>query len=188
MVHDLGQADALVAAGAVLERHAHQMRLDLPVPAHHDPDIVQFGDDAVPPLDWPAILPAFLAAYPDDHPDHLADEDALVDSYLVPYTSGARLGPLICHASAIAVRDGYAYGGILVVDRPGEGAWVCDIWRDPDSAYAGAGASLLRWSASRLQGFPSLGLVVTVGNDRALRAYQRVGFEIESTAWRLRLP
>jgi ribosomal protein S18 acetylase RimI-like enzyme len=86
------------------------------------------------------------------------------------------------------VREGYAYAGILVVDRPGEGPWVSDLWRDPDPAYAGAGSALLRWAAARLDGFGSLGLVVTVGNDRALRAYERVGFTIESTTRTVRLP
>jgi ribosomal protein S18 acetylase RimI-like enzyme len=48
--------------------------------------------------------------------------------------------------------------------------------------------ALLRWAAARLHGFAELGLVVTVGNDAALRAYERVGFEIMSTAWTVRLP
>jgi len=113
---------------------------------------------------------------------------ALIDSYLVPYTVGAELGPLICPASALAIRDGHVYGGILIVDRPGEGPWVCDIWRDPDPEYAGTGEALLRWAAARLDDFDALGLVVTVGNDAALRAYERAGFAIESTSWTVRLP
>ena len=56
----------------------------------------------------------------------------------------------------------------------------------PDQAAESA--ALLRWAAARLHGFASLGLVVTVGNDAALRAYERVGFTIESTARTLRLP
>jgi ribosomal protein S18 acetylase RimI-like enzyme len=40
----------------------------------------------------------------------------------------------------------------------------------------------------RLIGHERISLVVTVGNDRALRAYERLGFTIESTAWRLRAP
>ena len=186
VVHDAAEADAMRAAGAVLVRQPHQMRLVLPVVAQDEPEFAPFGPDGHPPIPWADALPAFLAAYPPEHPDHLASGQALISDYLEPYTSGGRLGPLIARASAIAVRHGRSYGGILVVDRPGEGAWVCDIWRDPDPAYAGAGSALLRWAASRLDGFDSLGLVVTVGNDRALRAYERVGFTIESTAWTMR--
>jgi len=192
-VHRRDQAEALIATGAVLERHAHQMRLRLPVPAPPTaPDIAAefrpFTPDAEPPVPWADVLPAFLTAYPPGHPDHLEGGETLVDQYLVPYTRGARLGPLLCSASAIAVRAGRAYGGILVVDRPGEGPWVCDVWRDPDPRYAGTGTALVRWAAQRLEGWDSLGLVVTVGNEAALRSYQRAGFAIETTAWRLRLP
>ncbi len=187
-VHDFAEAQALLAAGGTLQRHAHQMRLALPVAAYVDNEFVAFAPDATPPVPWDAVMPSFEAAYPPDHPDHLPGGAALIDAYLVPYTAGAELGPLICHASALAIRDGHVYGGILIVDRPGEGPWVCDIWRDPSPEYAGAGGALLRWAAARLDGFDSLGLVVTVGNDAALSAYERVGFAIESTAWTVRLP
>lgn len=187
-VHDFAEAQALLAAGGTLQRHAHQMRLALPVAAYVDNEFVPFAPDATPPMPWDAVMPSFEAAYPPDHPDHLPGGAALIDAYLVPYTAGAELGPLICHASALAIRDGHVYGGILIVDRPGEGPWVCDIWRDPSPEYAGAGGALLRWAAARLDGFDSLGLVVTVGNDAALSAYERVGFAIESTAWTVRLP
>lgn len=178
-----------MAHGAVLQRHAHQMCLRLPfTDAYDDPEFLPFADDAEPPLPWSEVLPSFLAAYPPEHPDHVPDEPSLIDTYLVRYTREAELGPLITRASAIAVRDGHPYGGILIVDRPDEGPWVCDIWRDPDPAYAGAGVRLLRWAATRLDGFATLGLVVTVGNDAALRAYERAGFTLQTTSWRLRLP
>ncbi|MFM1966326.1 MAG: hypothetical protein RL134_2051 [Actinomycetota bacterium] len=185
---DQALAEALLHAGAGLVRHAHQMRLDLPIAIRDEPDFRPFAPDGSPPVPWTDVLPAFLAAYPPEHPDHLPGGETLIDDYLVPYTTGGRLGPAIPEASAIAVRDGAAYGGILIVDRPGEGAWVCDIWRDPDPAYAGTGAALLRWAASRLRGFDSLGLIVTVGNERALRVYERVGCAIQATAWTVRLP
>lgn len=209
---DEALAAGLLDAGAKPIRHALQMRWALPVAAYDDPEFVPFAPDATPPVPWDAVIASFEAAYPPEHPDHLPGGPAeptlsglpggpaeptlsglpggpaLIDSYLIPYTAGARLGPLICHASALAIRDGYVYGGILIVDRSGEGAWVCDIWRDPHPEYAGTGAALLRWAAARLDGFDSLGLVVTVGNEAALRIYERVGFVIESTAWTLRLP
>ena len=196
---DPALAAALLDADAEPIRHAHQMRCVLPAATYDDPEFVPFAPDATPPVPWRTVMPAFEAAYPPDHPDHISGPakpalsggpsgHTLIDSYLVPYTAGAKLGPLICPASALALRDGYVYGGILVVDRPDEGAWVCDLWRDPRPEYAGTGAAMLRWAAARLKGFASLGLVVTVGNDAALRAYQRVGFVIESTAWTVRLP
>ncbi|MFM7599559.1 MAG: hypothetical protein ACKO70_14515 [Actinomycetota bacterium] len=187
-VHEAAEAAALIANGAVLERHAHQMRLALPIPAYDDPEFHPFTADAEPPVPWTRALPAFLAAYPPDHPDHLPGTDDLIDSYLVRYTRGAELGPLIHCASAIAVRDGYPYGGILIVDRPGEGPWVCDLWRDPAPDFSGTGARMVRWAASRLADYDTLGLVVTVGNDSAIRVYESVGFVRETTAWRLRLP
>jgi ribosomal protein S18 acetylase RimI-like enzyme len=186
--YSAAEAEALLAQGATLMRHAHQMRRTLPITRYDDPEIVAFHPDATPPVAWADVLPAFLAAYPPDHTDHMPGGEDLIESYLLPYTAGAKLGPLVCAASGLAVRDGYPYAGILVVDRPGEGAWVCDIWRDPSPEYAGVGHRLLNWAASRLDGFDSLGLVVTVGNDRALRTYERAGFIIESTAWRFQLP
>ena len=187
-IYDPDEVESVLADGATVQRHAHQMRLALPVTAYDNHEFVPFAPDATPPVPWDAVMPSFEAAYPPDHPDHLPGGAALINSYLVPYTAGAELGPLICHASALAIRDGHVYGGVLIVDRPGEGPWVCDIWRDPGPEYAGAGAAMLRWAAARLDGFDSLGLVVTVGNDAALRAYGRVGFAIESTAWTVRLP
>lgn len=202
-IYDADEVEALLADGATVQRHAHQMRLTLPVAAYDNAEFVPFAPDAAPPVPWETVIPSFVAAYPPEHPDFMPGGAALIDSYLVPYTAGAQLGPLICHASALAlrddyvrdgyvrddyVRDDYVYGGILIVDRPDEGPWVCDIWRDPRPEYAGTGAALLRWAAARLDGFDSLGLVVTVGNEAALRAYERVGFRIESTAWTVRLP
>lgn len=187
-IDDPGEVEALLTDGATLQRHAHQMSLALPLEEYDDPEFLPFAPDATPPVPWEAVIPSFEAAYPAGHPDHMPGGASLIDTYLIPYTAGAELGALICHASALAVRDGRVYGGILVVDRPGEGAWVCDIWRDPRPEYAGTGAALLRWAAARLHGFASLGLVVTVGNDAALRAYEGVGFEITSTAWTVRLP
>lgn len=188
VVYTAREADELISAGGKLQRNAHQMRLPMPVVSPDNSEFHPFLADSTPPLPWVQVLPAFAAAYPPDHPDHLPGGDELIESYLVPYTAGAKLGALLCRSSAIAIREGHAYGGILIVDRPGEGAWVCDVWRHPHPEYAGTGAALLRWAASRLEGFESLSLVVTVGNDRALRAYERVGFIIESTAWTIRLP
>lgn len=179
----------LIGAGATLVRHAHVMRSRRPfAPSPPEPEFRPFGPDALPPVPWDEALPSFLAAYPASHPDHLPGGSSLIADYLVPYTAGGRLGPLIAEASAIAMRDGHAYAGIIVVDRPGEGAWVCDLWRDPHADYAGAGGRLLGWSMNRLGDHDHLGLVVTVSNDTAIRAYEHVGFAIESTSWTLRLP
>lgn len=188
---DDGLAVALLAAGAVERRHAHVMHLVLPASggaeAHgRTSDFHCFTGDAQPPVPWDQVVSGYLAAYPPDHPDETPRREALVADYLVPYTTGGRLGPLITRASAIAVSQDYAYAGVLVVDRPDEGPWVCDIWRDPDPRFAGCGAQLLGWAASRLVG--RLGLAVTVSNTRAVRAYQRLGFVIESTSRTMQLP
>jgi len=182
-------AAGLIGAGATLVRHAYAMRRHRPFPpCPTQQEFRPFGPDGSPPVPWEGVLPSFLSAYPFDHPDHMPGGPSLIADYLIPYTAGARLGPLIAPASAIAVRDGVAYAGILVVDRPGEGAWVCDLWRDPSPEYAGAGGRLLAWSMDRLEDHDSLGLVVTVSNGSAMRAYARAGFAIESTAWTMRLP
>lgn len=185
-------ADALLAEGASLVRHAHVMRRELAgdVPAPSDWTILPFTDEAEPPRPWADVLPNFLAAYPPDHPDHIPGGRALVENYLIPYTRGGRLGPLISSASGLAVTTETVVGGILVVDRPGEGPWITDIWRGPDPEFRGSGAALVGWSIARLTrgGYPSLGLAVTDANARAREVYRRAGFILEQTAWTLRLP
>ncbi len=185
-------ADALLAEGASLVRHAHVMRRALAddglVPSGWT--ILPFTDEAEPPRPWADVLPNFLAAYPPDHPDHLSGGEALIEDYLIPYTRGGRLGPLISTASGLAVATETVVGGILVVDRPGEGPWISDIWRGPDPEFRGAGAALVAWSIGRLTraGYPSLGLAVSDANPRAREVYGRAGFILEQTAWTVRLP
>ncbi len=185
-------AQALLAEGASLVRHAHVMRrpLTTDVAVSSTWTILPFTDEAEPPRPWTDVLPNFLAAYPPDHPDHLPGGVELIEDYLIPYTRGARLGPLICAASGLAVLDETVVGGILVVDRPGEGPWVSDIWRGPDPDYRGVGAALVAWSSAALAhaGFTSLGLAVTESNARARAVYGRSGFIVEQTAWTMRLP
>ena len=91
----------LLAAGGTLQRHAHQMRLALPVAAYVDNEFVAFAPDATPPVPWDAVMPSFEAAYPPGHPDHMPGGAALIDSYLVPYTAGAQLGPLMITADRL---------------------------------------------------------------------------------------
>lgn len=190
---DTELAEALLASGATLVRHAHSMRRSLSdddVSDIADVMIEPFTPEVLPPRPWLAALPGFLAAYPEDHPDYLAGGEALIEDYLVPYTVGGRLGPLITSASGFALADDVVAGGLLVVDRAGEGPWVCDIWRDPRAEFAGVGRALLRWSCGRLAdaGYDRIGLAVTVSNSRALRMYVGMGFTVETTAWTVRLP
>lgn len=166
------------------------MRLPLPIPA---PDDEVFGarsfrSGGLPPVPWLDVLPSWWAAYPADHPDRQPGDDAPIDSYFRYFCEEGGLGPLLCDASALVVQDGRVVGGILVSDRPGEGPWVIDVWRDPDPRYAGLGPALLLWSAHRLTGQPVLRLAVTVSNARAIRAYEKARFTIETTAWTLDLP
>ena len=199
---DRALADALAAAGAGLYRHAHQLRRslaateDAPAVAALEAisrktlTLVPVGPDSAPPRPWQEVLPDFLAAYPPEHPDHLPGGEDLIESYLVPYTAGARLGALIDEASCLAVSPERVPGGLLIVDRPDEGPWVCDIWRGTDPALAGLGSAMLQWSMARLVegGHSHLGLSVTDSNRRARRAYERLGFAHVATAWTFRLP
>jgi len=188
-------AEALLARGGELVRHADVMRKDL---AHSPPppttalafELLPFHLDASPPRPWTAALPGFLAAYPPEHPDHLPGGEDLIDSYLVEYTQRGRLGPLITQASGFAVDGERVCGGLLIVDRADEGPWISDVWRDPDYRCAGAGSALITQAAPILRalGYDALGLAVTCSNRPAVRAYTRLGFIRTSTAWTIRLP
>jgi hypothetical protein len=188
-------AAALLDAGCTLVRHAHVMRRHL---AESDADelpdpswnILAFTASAQPPRPWTEVLPSLLGAYPPSHPDHLPGGESLIDDYLIPYTSGGRLGPLIHQASGLAVAGDEVVGGILVVDRPGEGPWISDIWRSPTPDRPGVGAALLMWSVKHLarSGQQTLGLAVTDSNSRARTVYSRAGFIVETTAWTVSVP
>jgi len=191
-------ASTLLAAGAAPVRHARWMRRDV-TPGAAAPSastssdvagLEAFAPDATPPRPWAAALPDFLAAYPPEHPDYIPGGEDLIENYLIPFTAGARLGPLITEASCLAVDGERVPGGLIVVDRPGEGPWVSDIWRAGDSKFVGLGSAMLTWSMAQLAagGYSDLGLAVTVSNIRAHRAYVRLGFETIATSWTLRLP
>ena len=56
---DTALADALLTAGAQSVRHAHQMRLALPLEGYDDTEFLPFAPDATPPVTWVEVLPAF---------------------------------------------------------------------------------------------------------------------------------
>jgi GNAT superfamily N-acetyltransferase len=71
----------------------------------------------------------------------------------------------------------------LVNDRPDEGPWISEVFRDPEPRYAGTGAALLRRTLALASGagLRSIGLAVTVGNP-AQQVYAKLGFRVASTA------
>jgi hypothetical protein len=177
-------ARLLVAAGARPLRHSHAMSRDLT----RDPAPGAWLEPALPagmrltPVDRPAIdlVPALLAAFPPDHPDHGDMRDpAHPEDELEELISGRLLGPLL-RCSALAVGEGGdVVGAILVNGRPGEppldGPWIAEVFRHPGARGVG-GALLKRAPALATRDrLPAVGLAVTHSNP-AMAPYAAHGF------------
>ncbi|MDA2809605.1 GNAT family N-acetyltransferase [Nocardiopsis sp. RSe5-2] len=196
-----GLAEELVAGGGRPVRRAREMRRDLA------------GDP--PPEGWADELPtpglrltglgtdgeglgelfsAFLAAFPEDHPDRRPDRSEADEFALLAALVGGRaLGPVM-DLSGLVVDDGDSgavrVGAALVVnDRPDEVPWIGEVFRRPDRRYAGLGGLLLRRALGKAaeQGVPEVGLAVTEGNP-AVRSYERLGFRTVGVYSTVRLP
>ena len=128
-----------------------------------------------------ALAPVLAAAYPPGHIDHVPGEDPL--EFLDAILSGRAVGPLL-RSSRLALAAGRPVGAILmtaaVSRHPWEGgAFVADLFRDPDPRFKGVGGALLRRAvaAAGADGAPRVGLSVTDGNP-VQRLYERLGFAV----------
>ena len=134
-----------------------------------------------------------MTAYPPGHPDHRFTTVEHAARSLQLVADDQVLGPFL-DVSQVAVLDHTVIGAALAVDRPGTapdgGPWVLDIFRDPDVAAKGVGRALLIavLAAAKASGLPSISLVVSHGNNRALDLYAGLGFAEASTDWTLALP
>ncbi|HKA68922.1 MAG TPA: GNAT family N-acetyltransferase [Actinomycetes bacterium] len=187
---------ALIGAGARRRRHASTMVYDLT--ATQVPD--EWAALPLPPgLSFAPVDPdperlfaTWLRAYPPGHPDAPGGNTrADFEANLAPLVTGRALGPLLPVSGCVvdSAAPGRAVAVCLVNDRPDEGPWISEVFRDPDPRYAGIGAALLRrtlWLASRA-GVRSIGLAVTVGNP-AQRVYEKVGFQVISTTLNCIIP
>jgi GNAT superfamily N-acetyltransferase len=126
------------------------------------------------------LVPAFVAAYPAGHPDHQRCCDPEEEERRI--LSGEECGPLL-GSTRFAVAGDAVVGAVLITDAPGNrfigaGPLVADVFRHPDPAWRGLGAALLRRSlaAAADAGHARMGLLVTLGNEPALRTYTALGF------------
>ncbi|MFE9258985.1 GNAT family N-acetyltransferase [Streptomyces sp. NPDC006879] len=178
--------DQLVRRGARMIRHAHEMSRDLaaaPPPPAWDVSSPATGLRHVHcDRDATALFPAWRAAFPPGHIDHyeVSDEEALTTE-LIPLLSGRVLGPVMaCSALTVDEAD-RVIAGVIVTDREGL-PWVADVFRDPDAAYVGLGAALLRkvLRDAAGQGLARIALSVSAANP-AHRLYEKLGFRTTST-------
>lgn len=195
---DPSLAAELEARGARIFRRADEMTYDLNA---HPPPASWARPDLPPglvlePLHQPVeeLVDVWRAAYPANHVDH--DPRALDPEgadFLGRILHGDMLGPLLPYSGSVTTRDGRTVAACIVTDRPGGpphgGAWVTEVFRDPDPAYAGVGRALLQ-RALALSGAaarPALGLVVSVGNP-ARELYLDLGFDLVTSSVSLILP
>jgi GNAT superfamily N-acetyltransferase len=187
---DAAEAADLVAAGAVLQRHAHDMQLELH--SSHVPD--DWLRPVLPPalhltpLDRPVgdIALASLGPYAPGHVDAgqggtLVEATATYDSLLVGHTAGSVMHSLSC--LAIEVTTNAVAAAVIVTSLPAAswwpgGPWVVDLFVVPRLQGAGLGRQLLQLVIARCvaEGYERVGLSVTEGNP-AEHLYRAVGFE-----------
>jgi len=188
---------SLVRQGAAPKRRALVMQCDLRSHPATGTSTGRFTTAPLPcdrdPALWTHILPSWRAAFPRDHPDHFSGDDGDAIAFLMRLVQGAELGPLHRSTTLLAGEGGNAVAGVMVNVRPQDppwgGAWIADIWRDPDLRGAGVGTILIDHVKSLLleDGHAKLTLAVTSGND-ARRSYERAGFRVVIESQTLRLP
>jgi GNAT superfamily N-acetyltransferase len=130
-----------------------------------------------------ALLAAYAAAYPPEHPDwrHEGPPGDL-EADLAGVVEGTALGPLLAASRLALDAGGVPVGAVLVTDPGGDppfgGPWIAQLFRDPAPALAGTGRALLCSALARatIAGLPALSLAVTDGNP-AVRLYDALGFE-----------
>lgn len=184
----------LLACGARALRHAHTMERDLladpPPPGWKDAALPGgVRTEAIGARPAEDLFAAHAAAFGPDHLDrrHSARTAEEQEKSLRGLLAGEALGPLL-PGSALAVAGDVVVGAITVNDRGGL-PWIGTVFRDPDPAWAGLGAALVRRAVAAVaaSGRPRTGLAVTDGNPaRAL--YARLGFAVTDTSLTVVLP
>jgi GNAT superfamily N-acetyltransferase len=174
-----GQAElglGLVARGATLRRHAHEMTLDLV--GWSRPQPTPPPGLRIVPCDRPAadLLAAHLAAYGPGHVDHNDETAEQATDELSRMISGELVGPLLGCSRLVVDAGDAVVAGCLVNDM----TWmpfVTNVFRDPARSPAGTGTALLTavLTAAAADGLARIGLAVTDGNP-ARRVYERLGF------------
>lgn len=187
---DAGEAARLIATGARIQRHAHDMQLEL--------------DAAAIPADWlhPTLSPtlrltnldrpavdlagASLEAYAPGHVD--AAQGSSLPQAVTTYDrllQGRTAGPVVQALSAVVIDvPAETVAAAVIVTAPSEtsswkgGPWLCDLFVVPSRQGAGLGRQLLQQLIAKCaaQGYERLGLSVTNGNP-AERLYQSAGFQ-----------
>ncbi|MEU8277880.1 GNAT family N-acetyltransferase [Microbispora bryophytorum] len=187
--------EALVARGARVTRHAHEMTCELrtaPPAETGAPDGFRFAPCDRSPEE---VFAAWRAAYPAGHPDHRnMDDAAALRDVLAPLLEGKVTGEILpCSVLAVdrddAVdRDGAVAGGAVVTlfhDRP----WVVEVFRHPARTPSGLGTRMLAAVRDRAaaDGWERLGLVVSEGNP-ARGVYERLGFTLVGSSMTVVIP
>ncbi len=179
-----GLAGRLIADGARPVRHAHVMRLELPVaqdPAAPVPTGVRIeplGDRTAQEL-----APAFMAAYPPGHLDFRPGEDELPVAVrsLETVVADPELWPVLPCSRVALDAEGDVIGAAVIVENPPQppfgGPWVAELFRMP--GHRGVGAALLRSAleAASADGLATVELAVTEGNG-ARGLYEAFGFRV----------
>ncbi|MER7078551.1 hypothetical protein SAMN02982929_01215 [Saccharopolyspora kobensis] len=180
----------LVLAGARMVRHAATMHRDL----RKDPPPPQWAEQTpqaplrLVPCDRPAsaLLPAQRQAYPPGHPDSFDGSDQqLLTEMIQPLLSGRVLGPVLDCSALVVDADDQVVAGLVANDFNGT-AWIGDVFRRPGPDFAGLGGLLLRraLALAAAQGWPVMGLAVTVGNT-AQQRYEKLGFTTTETSMKI---
>jgi GNAT superfamily N-acetyltransferase len=180
------EAAALQAAGARLERHAHDMVLDLPADCPAEPTLPD-GLTLRPGVEAsPRLTRALLAAYPPGHPDvGLSGRTrGQADREIAELLAGTDAGRVIQDASAVVSDDAGAVVAAVIVTRiepeawgwPG-GPWVATVLVVPRWQGRGVGRAVMGLAIARCTaaGEARIGLTVTDGNP-AERLYRALGF------------
>ncbi len=137
------------------------------------------------PEDVEAVARVHAAAF-EHHFDRylfLEDLDPVQDARAMLRGLGSgRWGPFRPAASMVAEERGKIIGSTLVVGTP-QGALIADVAVDPAHGGRGVGRSLMVATirALRAGSADPIRLVVTEGNPRAVRLYERLGFVRRAT-------
>ena len=131
------------------------------------------------PADWSILRQARLAALTDSQESfgsNLAEEAAWEPERWLESLREARWAVVEKAASPVAL-----VGVRPAADVPDCDCWISSWWVAPEWRGAGASDALLGWvdTLCRAQAWVQQGLGVWVENDRAQRAFARLGFHLE---------